>query len=222
MESAADIRAVAEEFIEVNERRKELERREEHLRGLLVQYFDATGTRQLEVGTGKVSYAEAQKVDYDVPLLRQVLPASVFELVSRVSVNDTMLSQLVREGKVDAAAVERARRVTLVHRVVAQAAPVKQATSVTSAEPAEPAKPAKPGQPAKPAEHAMPGKPPKPAKPAKPAVPAKPAKPAEAAKPAKPAGPATQATKASQRTRPAESTQDKRKTRKGRAEIPPE
>ncbi|MDI7247741.1 MAG: siphovirus Gp157 family protein [Bacillota bacterium] len=122
-----DISAIAREFIDVNQRRKELEKREEYLKGALVQHFQATGAKHLETEAGKVSYLEAQKVDYDIPLLRQALPASVFELVTKVSVNDAVLSQLLRDGKVDAAAVERARKVSLVHRVVAQASQPSQA-----------------------------------------------------------------------------------------------
>ncbi|MGE5587256.1 MAG: hypothetical protein ACM3ZO_03430, partial [Clostridia bacterium] len=199
-----DISAIAKEFIDINERRKELEKREEYLRGVLVQHFQATGTKQLETERGKVSYVEAQKVDYDVPLLRHALPPPVFDLVARVSINDSVLSQLVRDGKVDPAAVERAKKVTHVYRVVAQARPLAAATPATPVEPAGPAErgepavqagPVEPG-PAGSSKRARPAGPAKPAKPDKPAQPAKPAEPAKAAKPATPAEPATPATPA--------------------------
>lgn len=131
MEDGVDIAAIAREFIDINQRRKDLEKREEYLKGILVKHFQTTGARHVDTDAGKVSYLEAQTVDYDIPLLRQALPPSVFELVTKVSVNVAVLSRLVRDGKVDAAAVERARRVTLVYRVVAQAAQVTQGTQGT-------------------------------------------------------------------------------------------
>lgn len=214
MDDAADIRVVAEEFIEVNERRKELEKREDSLKEVLVRYFEETGERQLDTDRGTVSYLESKRVEYDIPSLRRVLPPHLFELVTKVSVNDSILSQLAGEGKVDAAAVEQARKVTIVHRVVAQARPVSAAPAAPAdgtravamtaspapspspaSKPSGPAKPAKASgsasaKPSRPAKSSKPTGPAKPAHPAHPAQPARPPQPAQPAQPAEPAQPA--------------------------------
>jgi len=118
-----DITGVARGLIEVNQRRKELERQEERLKEILIEHFRATKTTCVETDIGKVSYLESQKADYDIPALRQVLPETVFNLVTKVSVNDAVLSQLIKDGKVDPREIERARKVTWVYRVVAQVLP---------------------------------------------------------------------------------------------------
>lgn len=115
-----DITSVAGEFIEINQRRKELEKREDYLKTVLVRHFQETKTTHVETDKGKVSYIESQKVDYDIPALRQAIPEAVFNLVTKVSVNDAVLSQLIKDGKVDPKGIEQARRVTLMYRVVAQ------------------------------------------------------------------------------------------------------
>lgn len=117
------ITSVAREFIEVNQRRKELEKQEECLKEILIEHFRATKTTCVETDIGKVSYLESQKADYDIPALRQVLPETVFNLVTKVSVNDAVLSQLIKDGKVDPRGIQQARKVTWVYRVVAQVLP---------------------------------------------------------------------------------------------------
>ncbi|MEW6227657.1 MAG: hypothetical protein AB1700_06105 [Bacillota bacterium] len=117
------ITSVAREFIEVNQRRKELEKQEECLKEILIEHFRATKTTCVETDIGKVSYLESQKADYDIPALRQVLPETMFNLVTKVSVNDAVLSQLIKDGKVDPRGIERARKVTWVYRVVVKVLP---------------------------------------------------------------------------------------------------
>lgn len=115
-----DINTIATEFIEVNQRRRELEKREEYLKGILADHFQATKTLSLDTDTGTIRYQASQHTDYDVPLLREILPESIFQLVTRLSVNDALLTQLIKDGKVDDTKVARARRVTSVYRIVVQ------------------------------------------------------------------------------------------------------
>ncbi len=121
-----DIVGVAREFIGLNQRRREIEKQEEQLKAILVEHFRASRTTCVDTDIGKVSYLESEKADYDVPALRRALPEAVFDLVTRVSVNDAMLTQLIKDGKVDPRTIEQARKVTWVHRVVAQ--PASEAT----------------------------------------------------------------------------------------------
>ena len=87
-----DINTVATEFIEVNQRRRELEKREEYLKGILTEHFQATKTLSLDTDRGTIRYQASQHTDYDIPLLREILPESVFQLVTRLSVNDALLT----------------------------------------------------------------------------------------------------------------------------------
>ncbi len=115
-----DINTVATEFIEVNQRRRELEKREEYLKGILTEHFQATKTLSLDTDRGTIRYQASQHTDYDIPLLREILPESIFQLVTRLSVNDALLTQLIKDGKVDDIKVARARRVSSVYRIVVQ------------------------------------------------------------------------------------------------------
>ncbi|NLJ60413.1 MAG: hypothetical protein GX338_05640 [Firmicutes bacterium] len=118
-----DIDNIATEFIEVNRRRKELEKREEYLKGILVEHFQSTKTLSLDTDKGRISYQASQHTDYDIPLLRESLPESIFQLVTKLSVNDTLLTQLIKDGKIDDTKVARARRVRSVYRIVVQSLP---------------------------------------------------------------------------------------------------
>jgi len=115
-----DINAIATEFIEVNQRRRELEKREEYLKGILAEHFQTTKTLSLDTDRGIIRYQASQHTDYDIPLLRGILPESIFQLVTRLSVNDALLAQLIKDGKVDDTKVARARRVSSVYRIVVQ------------------------------------------------------------------------------------------------------
>jgi hypothetical protein len=133
-----DIDAVATEFIEINQRRRELEKREEYLKGILTEHFQSTKTLSLDTDEGTVRYQASQHTDYDIPLLREILSESIFQLVTRLSVNDALLSQLIKDGKVDDTKVARARRVSSVYRIVVQSPknrsplrPVSKESSVT-------------------------------------------------------------------------------------------
>ncbi len=118
-----DINTIATEFIEVNQRRRELEKREEYLKGILADHFQATKTLSLDTDTGTIRYQASQHTDYDIPLLREILPESIFQLVTRLSVNDALLTKLIKDGKVDDTKVARARRVSSVYRIVVQSLP---------------------------------------------------------------------------------------------------
>jgi hypothetical protein len=115
-----DINGVAAEFIEVNQRRRELEKREEYLKGILTEHFQSTKTLSLDTDKGRICYQASQHTDYDIPLLRETLPESIFQLVTKLSVNDALLTQLIKDGKIDDAKVARARRISSVYRIVVQ------------------------------------------------------------------------------------------------------
>ena len=115
---AVDIAGIAREFIEVNQQRRELERQEEYLKGLLVEHFRTARTSWIETEKGKVGYVEFERVDYDIDMLRKALPQAIFDLVTKVSINDVVLMQLVRDGKVDPRDIEPARRTSLIRRIV--------------------------------------------------------------------------------------------------------
>ena len=118
-----DINSIASEFIEINQRRREFEKREEYLKGILVEHFQSTKTLSLDTDKGRICYQASQRTDYDIPLLRQSIPETVFQLVTKLSVNDALLSQLVKDGKVDSTKIEKARRISSVYRIVVQSLP---------------------------------------------------------------------------------------------------
>lgn len=118
-----DINSIATEFIEVNQRRRELEKREEHLKGILTEHFQSTKTLSLDTDKGRICYQASQRNVYDIPMLREILPDSVFQFITRVSVNDVLLSQLIKDGKVSDVKVAPARQVDSVYRIVVQPLP---------------------------------------------------------------------------------------------------
>ena len=124
-----DINMVATEFIEVNRRRRELEKREEYFKGILAEHFQSTKTLSLDTEQGRICYQASQRAEYDISVLREILPEPIFQLVTRLSVNDVLLSQLIKDGKVDGTKVERAKRVNSTYRVVVQSLPVKPSIS---------------------------------------------------------------------------------------------
>ena len=86
-----DINSVATEFIELNRRRRELEKREEYFKGILVEYFQSTKTLSLDTAEGRICYQASQRAEYDIPVLREILPEPIFQLVTKLSANDALI-----------------------------------------------------------------------------------------------------------------------------------
>lgn len=109
---------MADEFLEIGRRRKELEERESVLRKELEEYFRATGTRGIKTRLGKVSFVAASTVEYDVEILKKAVPASLYATVLKVSANVKAIEGLVKGGVLDDSLLAPARRETVHYRIV--------------------------------------------------------------------------------------------------------
>ncbi|MCL4514797.1 MAG: hypothetical protein M1379_04315 [Firmicutes bacterium] len=113
-----EITRLADEFLEIGRKRKELEERESMLRKELEEYFRATGTKGVKTSQGKVSFVEATSVEYDVEILKGIVPPSLYATILKVTANARVIEGLVKGGVLADSLLAPARRETVHYRIV--------------------------------------------------------------------------------------------------------
>ena len=113
-----EITRLADEFLEIGRRRKELEERESMIRKELEKYFKTTGTKGIKTEQGKVSFVEVTSVEYDVEILKGIIPLALCATVLKVTANAKVIEGLVKGGVLDDSLLAPARRETVHYRIV--------------------------------------------------------------------------------------------------------
>ncbi len=91
---------------------KEAEERLKKAKSALIEEIKARGGDPVPWGDQKITIVEAERVKVDEDLLKELVPATVWEAVTLRKVSNPLLTQALLDGVLDADSIEKAITIT--------------------------------------------------------------------------------------------------------------